>query len=70
MGEGGERMSKPIIDPEITVKVNARELTRKLNQLDFTKMSVVDVKEYIREHITVSSIGSKGDIRLYLDLKE
>lgn len=63
-------MSKPIIDPEITVKVNARELTRKLNQLDFTKMSVVDVKEYIKENLTVSSIGSKEDIRLYLDLKE
>jgi len=62
----GERMT------EITVKVNTRELTRQLNDLDLLQyqFKTNELKEFIKENLEVTEIGNSEDIRFYLSLKE
>ena len=57
---------------EITVKVNTRELTRQLNDLDLLQYQFkpYELKEFIKEKLEVTEIGSSDDIRFYLSLKE
>ena len=57
---------------EITVKVNTRELTRQLNDLDLLQYQFkpYELKEFIKENLEVTEIGSSDDIRFYLSLKE
>ena len=57
---------------EITVKVNTRELTRQLNDLDLLQyqFKTNELKEFIKENLEVVEIGSSEDIRFYLSLKK
>ena len=57
---------------EITVKVNTRELTRQLNDLDLLQylFKSNELEEFIKENLKVVEIGSSEDIRFYLSLKE
>ena len=57
---------------EITVKVNTRELTRQLNDLDLLQYQFkpYELKEFIKENLKVVRIGSSEDIRLYLSLRK
>ena len=57
---------------EITVKVNTRELTRQLNDLDLLQyqFNPNELEEFIKENLKVVEIGSSEDIRFYLSLKE
>ena len=55
---------------EITVKVNTRELTRQLNDLDLLQYQPNELKEFIKENLRVVEIGSSEDIRFYLSLKK
>lgn len=57
---------------EVTVKVNTRELTRQLNDLDLLqyKFNPNELKEFIKENLEVTEIGSSEDIRFYLCLKK
>ena len=55
---------------EITVKVNTRELTRQLNDLELLQYQPNELKEFIKENLEVVEIGSSEDIRFYLSLKE
>lgn len=57
---------------EITVKVNTRELTRQLNDLDLLQYQfrTNELKEFIKENLEVVEIGSSEDIRFYLSLKK
>ena len=57
---------------EITVKVNTRELTRQLNDLDLLQYQFKhnELKEFIKENLEVVEIGSSEDIRFYLSLRE
>ena len=57
---------------EITVKVNTRELTRQLNDLDLLQypFKLNELKEFIKENLKVVEIGSSEDIRFYLSLKK
>ena len=57
---------------EITVKVNTRELTRQLNDLDLLQYQLKpnELKEFIKENLKVVEIGSSKDIRFYLSLKK
>ena len=55
---------------EITVKVNTRELTRQLNDLDLLQYQPYELKEFIKENLKVVKIGSSEDIRFYLSLEK
>ena len=57
---------------EITVKVNTRELTRQLNDLDLLQYQLKpnELKEFIKKNLKVVEIGNSEDIRFYLSLKE
>lgn len=57
---------------EIIVKVNTRELTRQLNDLDLLQYQfrTNELKEFIKENLEVVEIGSSEDIRFYLYLKK
>lgn len=55
---------------EVTVKVNTRELTRQLNDLDLLQYQPYELGEFIKENLKVVEIGSSDDIRFYLSLKE
>ena len=55
---------------EITVKVNTRELTRQLNDLDLLQYQPNELKEFIKENLKVVEIGNSEDIRFYLSLKK
>ena len=55
---------------EITVKVNTRELTRQLNDLDLLQYQPYELKEFIKENLEVVEICSLEDIRFYLSLKK
>ena len=55
---------------EITVKVNTRELTRQLNDLDLLQYQPNELKEFIKENLKVVEIGNSEDIRFYISLKE
>ena len=57
---------------EITVKVNARELTRQGSYLDLLQyqFNPNELKEFIKENLNVVEIGSSEDIRFYLSLTE
>ena len=57
---------------EIIVKVNTRELTRQLNDLDLLQYQfrTNELKEFIKENLEVVEIGSSEDIRFYLSLKK
>ena len=57
---------------EITVKVNTGELTRQLNDLDLLQYQLKpsELKEFIKENLKVTEIGSSEDIRFYLSLKK
>ena len=55
---------------EITVKVNTRELTRQLNDLDLLQYQPNDLKEFIKENLKVVEIGNSEDIQFYLSLKK
>ena len=57
---------------EITVKVNTRELTRQLNDLDLLQYQLKpnELKEFIKENLKVVEVGSSEDIRFYLSLKK
>ena len=57
---------------EITVKVNTRELTRQLNDLDLLQyqFKTNELKEFIKENLEVVEIGNSEDIRFYLSLKK
>ena len=57
---------------EVTVKVNARELTRQGSYLDLLQYQLKpnELKEFIKENLKVVEIGSSEDIRFYLSLKE
>ena len=57
---------------EITVKVNTRELTRQLNDLDLSQyqFNPNELKEFIKENLEVVEIGNSEDIRFYLSLKK
>ena len=57
---------------EITVKVNTRELTRQLNDLDLLQyqFNPNELEEFIKENLRVVEIGSSEDIRFYLSLKK
>ena len=66
MDKGAFRMN------EITVKVNTRELTRQLNDLDLLQYQFKpnELEEFIKENLEVTEIGSSEDIRFYLSLKK
>ena len=57
---------------EITVKVNTRELTRQLNDLDLLQYQFKphELGEFIKENLEVVRIGSSEDIRFYLSLEK
>ena len=57
---------------EVTVKVNTRELTRQLNDLDLLQYQFkpYELKEFINENLKVVEIGSSEDIRFYLSLEK
>ena len=55
---------------EITVKVNTRELTRQLNDLELLQYQPNELKEFIKENLEVAEIGSSEDIQFYLSLKK
>ena len=57
---------------EVTVKVNTRELTRQLNDLDLLQYQFKpnELEEFIKENLKVVEIGNSEDIRFYLSLKE
>ena len=57
---------------EVTVKVNARELTRQGSYLDLLQYQLKpnELKEFIKENLEVVEIGSSEDIRFYLSLKK
>ena len=57
---------------EVTVKVNTRELTRQLNDLDLLQYHFKpnELKEFIKENLNVMEISSSEDIRFYLSLKK
>ena len=55
---------------EITVKVNTRELTTQLNDLDLLQYQPNELEEFIKENLKVVEIGNSEDIRFYLSLKE
>ena len=55
---------------EITVKVNTRELTRQLNDLDLLQYQPYELGEFIKENLKVVRIGSSEDIRFYLSLEK
>ena len=57
---------------EITVKVNTRELTRQLNDLDLLqyRFKPYELGEFIKEKLKVVEIGSSEDIRFYLSLEK
>lgn len=55
---------------EITVKVNTRELTRQLNDLELLQYQPNELKEFIKENLKVTAIGNSENIRFYLSLKE
>ena len=55
---------------EVTVKVNTRELTRQLNDLDLLQYQPNELKEFIKENLKVVEIGSSEDIRFYISLKK
>ncbi len=55
---------------EITVKVNTNTFKRQLNELKLSDMTPTEVEEYIRKNIQVSRIGSVGDMRFYVSLKD
>ena len=57
---------------EIIVKVNTRELTRQLNDLDLLQYQFkpYELKEFINENLKVVEIGSSEDIRFYLSLEK
>ena len=57
---------------EITVKVNTRELTRQLNDVDLLQYQLKpnELKEFIKENLEVTEIGNSEDIRFYLSLKK
>ena len=55
---------------EITVKVNTRELTRQLNDLDLLQYQPNELEEFIKENLKVVEIGNSEDIRFYLSLKK
>ena len=57
---------------EITVKVNTRELTRQLNDLDLLQhlFKPYELGEFIKENLKVVEIGSSEDIRFYLSLEK
>ena len=54
---------------EITVKVNTRELTRQLNDLDLLQYQPNELKEFIKENLKVVEISNSEDIQFYLSLK-
>ena len=54
---------------EITVKVNTRELTRQLNDLDLLQYQPYELGEFIKENLKVVKIGTE-DIRFYLSLEK
>ena len=49
---------------EVTVKVNTRELTRQLNDLDLLQYQFKpnELKEFIKENLEVVEIGGSEDI--------
>lgn len=55
---------------EITVKVNTRELTRQLNDLDLLQYQPNELKEFIKENLEVVEVGNSEDIQFYLSLKK
>ena len=57
---------------EITVKVNTRELTRQLNDLDLLqyRFKPHEFGEFIKENLKVVRIGSSEDICFYLSLEK
>ena len=55
---------------EITVKVNTRELTRQLNDLDLLQYQPNELEEFIKENLKVVEISNSEDIRFYLSLKK
>ena len=57
---------------EITVKVNTRELTRQLNDLDLLQYQfrLNELEEFIKENLNVVEICNSEDIQFYLSLKE
>ena len=55
---------------EITVKVNTRELTRQLNDLDLLQYQPNELEEFIKENLKVVEVGNSEDIQFYLSLKE
>ena len=57
---------------EVTVKVNTRELTRQLNDLDLLQYQFKpnELKEFIKKNLEVTEIGNSEDIRFYLSLTE
>ena len=55
---------------EITVKVNTRELTRQLNDLELLQYQPNELKEFIKENLEVTEIGNSEDTRFYLSLKK
>ena len=57
---------------EVTVKVNTRELTGQLNDLDLLQyqFNPNELKEFIKENLEVTEIGNSEDIRFYLSLKK
>ena len=55
---------------EITVKVNTRELTRQLNDLDLLQYQPYELGEFIKENLKVVKIGSSEDICFYLSLEK
>ena len=55
---------------EITVKVNTRELTRQLNDLDLLQYQPNELEEFIKENLKVVEVGNSEDIQFYLSLKK
>ena len=55
---------------EVTVKVNTRELTRQLNDLDLLQYQPNELEEFIKENLKVVEVGNSEDIQFYLSLKE
>mgnify|MGYP007012509886 CR=1 FL=1 len=53
-------------EPTITVKVNTKELTKQLNNLDLTKLSPTDLENLIKEKIEVLLIGNETEKRFYV----
>ena len=55
---------------EVTVKVNTRELTRHLNDLDLLQYQPNELEEFIKENLKVVEVGNSEDIQFYLSLKK